>query len=449
MPSLPPTGGVGTELIKLTGAYGLSEKPGCGCKEKAARMDAWGVVGCQTHRKEIIGWMHEGYNGTTWEERGKAAVKSFGKVNPFDAFNSILNDAIGRAIENGNEWPPLRIAFQSPSLLLGGAERWIASLCKHFDTKKVWPIAVVLEEIKDVSPIAKAWLPSHVQIVDVAHTAKVLKHADVYITWGTKDFSRCAGVRPIVDVQHGTAGFGSTQYNLAKAAVAAGAHLTAVGEACLANFDKDVAGKVTVIENGADTDRLMPGVPRDAARAQLGIGPNEKMVLFIGRFAPVKNLAGLAAAVAALPHNWRLVAVGPQYQPVPAIAALGARATVLPPQEFLGNLLAAADVFCAPSHHEANSLAVMEAWLAGVPTVTTAYPAALAMETRHGPMSWLVPINPSPTVLAQAILTADFESDGRRSYCRADYAQLVARQHYTAVAMARRWEAYLMQEFRK
>ena len=174
-----------------------------------------------------------------------------------------------------------------------------------------------------------------------------------------------------------------------------------VGEACLDNFPEEYRDQVVVIQNGAETDRLQPIIGREAKRQELGIKPGEKVCLYIGRIAKVKNLDGLAAAVALLP-GWRLVVAGPAYHPVD----FGPRAIVLPSQEQLGDLMAAADVFCAPSHHEANSLSVIESWLAGVPTVTTDYPAAKAMEAKHGRMSWLVPVNPSPRVLADAIQEA-------------------------------------------
>lgn len=355
-------------------------------------------------------------------------------------YSGLLRDPTKRCPHpDGSKWgpplqSPLKVAFLAPSLLLGGAERWIASLCRHFDPARVWPQAIVLTEPKSRSPIVEAWLPKHVQVVPAESLPSVGKQVDVLISWGAKDLAQRTAGLPcrLVDVQHGTMGFGQHQADLAQAAIDAGAELAAVGEACLENFPPEYRDRVTVIQNGAETDRLQPIAGREATRAKLGIQPGEKVCLFVGRISKVKNLDGLAAAMKLL-RGWRLVVAGPEYQKHHSLG----EAIVLPSQEQLGDLFAAADVFCAPSHHEANSLAVIEAWLAGVPTVTTAYPAALAMQEKHGSLSWLVPLNPSPEVLAQAIQVAAPRGD------KVKHAQRIALEHYTAAAMASRWSHFL------
>ncbi len=346
----------------------------------------------------------------------------------------------------GSQWgerppEPLKVAFLSPSLLLGGAERWIASLCRHFDYSKVWPVAIAITEPKGRSEIVNAWLPKHIRVVSADFLPSIMAQVDVLISWGTANLAaRTRGAKcRLVDVQHGTMGFGEVQSKLAQAGIDAGATLASVGEACLDNYPPEYRSQVTVIQNGSETDRLEPIIGREAKRKELGILPDEKMCLFIGRISAVKNLNGLAQAMRLLP-DWKLVVAGPAYQKHHCLGD----ALVLPSQEHLGDLLAAADVFCAPSHHEANSLAVIESWLAGVPTVTTDYPAAKAMEAKHGRMSFLVPINPSPEVLAATI-----EEAGKwRGTLTTQYVQGIALKHYTAKAMAKRWEDFILEKMR-
>lgn len=46
--------GVGTELSKLIPSWAVSVADGCGCDNYAAKMDKWGLRGCQRRRNEIV-----------------------------------------------------------------------------------------------------------------------------------------------------------------------------------------------------------------------------------------------------------------------------------------------------------------------------------------------------------------------------------------------------------
>lgn len=430
---LPPLGGTGTELSLIFAELGIKPKASCGCKAKAAAMDSWGIEGCKERRVEILEWMREAYDSASFGEWLAAGISAAWQGKP-KSCAGLLDLAIERAEQKEKT---IKVAFLAPSTLLGGAERWIASLCRHFDPSIVWPQYIALTEPRSRSPVVEGWLPQHTRVVSAELLPQVLEKIDVLIAWGTGDLAhRTKGAKcRIIEVQHGTMGFGDYQRRLAVSGIEAGAVLTAVGEACLDNFPEEYRSQVTVIQNGAETDRLQPIIGREAKRKELGILSGEKVCLFIGRISKVKNLDGLAAAMDLLP-GWRLVVAGPEYQKHHCLG----NAIVLPSQEHLGDLLAAADVFAAPSHHEANSLAVIEAWLAGVPTVTTDYPAALAMQAKHGKMSWLVPINPSPRVLADAI-----EEAGKwRGTLPVENVRAIALKNYTAKAMAERWQAFVL-----
>ena len=46
---------VGTALaIRISGLLGIKAGSGCNCKDLAAKMDAWGIAGCERHRAEIV-----------------------------------------------------------------------------------------------------------------------------------------------------------------------------------------------------------------------------------------------------------------------------------------------------------------------------------------------------------------------------------------------------------
>lgn len=336
------------------------------------------------------------------------------------------------------------MAFLTPGLLVGGAERWVASLCTHFDRSKVQPVAVVYTDWGSTSPLVERWIPRDVSIAAVSgaeQLAAAVAGADLLISWGHTSLPKLTANLdiPLVDVQHGTTGF-EIQAELAQAGVDAGASLVAVGEACLDNFTETVRPSVSVIENGAEPDRACCRLGRAEVRRQLGIEHDARVITYIGRFAEVKNLAGLAAAVAELDRDWVLVAAGPHYLMPPELPALGAKVRILEAVANPGDLLAAGDVFCAPSHHEANALAVIEAMLSGIPVVTTDYPAARALHAQHGDVSKLVRVRPTATDLAAAIEEGACEG---RNGVRTLRAHSVAWQHYTAPAMAARWEIYL------
>ena len=45
---------VGTELSKLIPEWAVKAKAGCRCKDFAAKMDRWGVEGCEKRRDVIV-----------------------------------------------------------------------------------------------------------------------------------------------------------------------------------------------------------------------------------------------------------------------------------------------------------------------------------------------------------------------------------------------------------
>jgi glycosyltransferase involved in cell wall biosynthesis len=137
---------------------------------------------------------------------------------------------------------------------------------------------------------------------------------------------------------------------------------------------------------GARQARLLPvaapPVPtarmsREEARAALGLGPADILVLTVARLAPQKNL-GLVLEVASTlrDHGGLRFAVageGPERTALAArIAAERLPVTLLGHREDLGSLLAAADLALLTSTWEARALVAQEALLAGLPLVSTA-----------------------------------------------------------------------------
>lgn len=141
-------------------------------------------------------------------------------------------------------------------------------------------------------------------------------------------------------------------------------------------------GKLVLRRNGLDLAAFSKLPGGGVFRRRFGIGENEKIVLFIGRISPIKNLEELARAFARLnPAQTKLVLVGPELEPDYAarlralMEQLGLGERVLLAGELYEtdklSALSAADVFVLPSTYESYGNAAAEAVAAGVPVLLT------------------------------------------------------------------------------
>ena len=126
---------------------------------------------------------------------------------------------------------------------------------------------------------------------------------------------------------------------------------------------------------GTDHQRFNPGAPRRGWRADLGIGPDELAVGFLGRLVLEKGLDIFAEVAVELtrrsvPHKILVVGDGPARdwfaERVPAAVFAGFQSG-----DALGRAVASMDVFFNPSVTESFSNVTLEAMAAGVPVVGT------------------------------------------------------------------------------
>jgi teichuronic acid biosynthesis glycosyltransferase TuaC len=118
---------------------------------------------------------------------------------------------------------------------------------------------------------------------------------------------------------------------------------------------------------GIDLARFAAAPDRAKIRAELGIGDDTFVILYVGALLPQKGVLDLAAALGRLawPDAVALfVGAGPARPDGPAVRLLGPR-----PNGEIPGLLAAADAFVLPSWHEGLGLSAVEAGAAGVPVV--------------------------------------------------------------------------------
>jgi glycosyltransferase involved in cell wall biosynthesis len=135
----------------------------------------------------------------------------------------------------------------------------------------------------------------------------------------------------------------------------------------------------TVLPTGIDTARFQNG-NRDAIRAQLGITPDETVLLFVGRIVLEKNLVFLLRALAPIlkdpSRRARLVLVGggPAMEELQALCETMGLAdrvvwTGFVDPDAIADYYAAGDIFTFASRTETQGMAIAEALASGLPCV--------------------------------------------------------------------------------
>ncbi|NWF72436.1 MAG: glycosyltransferase family 4 protein [Nitrospirae bacterium] len=186
-------------------------------------------------------------------------------------------------------------------------------------------------------------------------------------------------------------------------------------------FSWGAADRVHRIHNGVDTVRFAPRPPSSRQRAVLGLSPNDRVVVSVGRFVPYKGYEDLLRA-AAIVHrqdravHWVLVGDGELRSNLRRQAeALGIHQLV----HFTGwlddvrEMLALAEVFVLPSHGEHFGRVLIEAMAMGKAVVATDA-GGVPEIVKHGETGWLVAPG-QPDGLAEAVrqLLANGEQCGR------------------------------------
>ncbi len=211
------------------------------------------------------------------------------------------------------------------------------------------------------------------------------------------------------------------------------------------------AEKVCTIPPGVDLDLFRPS-PRDAARAELGLDPMQRIVLFVGRIDPIKGIDTLVAAAELIlaqgalqpPPVFLLVggdldSEGTPQGPLAAIAAaleergIAAHFRLVgsQPQNRLPLFYASADLVAVPSRYESFGLVAVEALACGAPVVASRA-GGLRFTIDEGSTGLLVKPQ-SPPALAEAI-TAILGDDALRAAMSAAARPSVERYDWSNIA---------------
>jgi glycosyltransferase involved in cell wall biosynthesis len=283
----------------------------------------------------------------------------------------------------------------------------------------------------------------------------VCREANILVTWGSPNVGRyTAGLTiPVIGISHAP--------NPAPGALTGITHLVTVAKVAYRYYAHvNAAARLPVrnIPNGVEVDRACPRQGRAWQRDQWGVGPDDKVMLFLGRHARDKNLEACIRPLVHLPPEYRLIMQGNQahnhQMPMPALVAEARRLGVedrvmfLPPVPFVGDVLAGADCMIHPSLHEADSLAIKEAFLAGLPVVHAPAGSIPEMEAEFGPVGWGLSVNTAVPPTADSLDPEETAAQVRRA--TSDEAKpivakmrTIAWEQYSGTAVCNRWADYM------
>jgi glycosyltransferase involved in cell wall biosynthesis len=182
---------------------------------------------------------------------------------------------------------------------------------------------------------------------------------------------------------------------------------------------------------------------RETLRAELGLAPDDRLLVAIGNLYPVKGHLHLVAALGLLTrtHPRLHLAIAGRGETLAGLEEAAREAGVSDRLHLLGlrsdtaALLAAADIFVLPSLSEGLPLALLEAMFAGCPIVASDV-GDVGVALAQGSAGMLVPPG-NPRALAAAIETLLLNPDRAREL--GTRASTRAATEYSATAMVSRY----------
>jgi len=191
--------------------------------------------------------------------------------------------------------------------------------------------------------------------------------------------------------------------------------------------------KIVIIPPGVDTSRFYP-IPKDEAKAFIGIPLEGRMILYVGRIEPLKGIETLIRALRLIQETGRL-ACCPHYLVIiggdPSVSEtqmdsemarlqrlardLGLKDVVLflgkQAQESLPYYYSAADVLVLPSHYESFGMVALEAMACGTPVIASQV-GGLPFLVQDGVTGFVIP-DGEPELLAEKLTRLILDADLR------------------------------------
>lgn len=356
----------------------------------------------------------------------------------------------------------LRVGWVCPCIGVGGADAYMLGLCRYANNIDFTGIAITSpttsrnqawanKMLGAAIPLHQVWdgKTSHLEGMTY-HTygqgavQAVAQEADILITWSVKNIQQILPNIdiPIVELVQNCDDYA---YDIATSNRDVVSHRVVVSETCISVFGEDKVD--AVINNAIDPGRVTPYYGRATKRKLWGLDDNQRVLLYMGRLVNEKCPSAVIQALINLPDNWVGLIVGTGYNQQQLIVEAQkylenpGRLYFADPEYHVGDFLAASDVFILPSDFEGHPLTMLEAWLAGIPTVTTLNDVMLEMREKYGDLAQYVPLRANGKVLAQAVLAADEENE--TNFEIVSRARSLTWQKWTLPTAAAQWEEFL------
>jgi glycosyltransferase involved in cell wall biosynthesis len=322
-----------------------------------------------------------------------------------------------------------RIVLFSAGLCCGGAERWLVDLATNLNPDE-YQICIAIQQIEycDEGLLEKARKVEH--LVFGTQCYGMMDTADLSISWCS--FPKNSAKERIF-VSHGCDHW--TDKLVTKYGDRTDYRFVAVSHAAAKPWKKHYPA---IIYNGSDEKRLEPFTGRKITRREYGIQENYIAFGFVSRMIEGKHpeiVSKVCRHLRKLGVPAQAVFVGSEtkYFKVPDYDIH------ISQQEYVGDIYAALDYVMLPSESEAFSLAINEAWLLGIPVITTRVGCIPELESKYGQLVYPIALGDSIENIAQDI--ANWVGHTDKSIVKR--AQCVARENFTLDQMVSRWENYL------
>lgn len=345
--------GVGDSLSKIMTEIGIREKENCSCKSTAAKMNQWGVDGCEQNREWIVQQLQS--NAAKWSWLEKLQIAANNVTNPLalsiafrgNIYHALLDEAIARtrkllleeSTKSGlvpdyltNDVGVLSVVFNR----IGGTETYWQLM---HDRIGIAGISIPKEPRWKQAGFPIGWGLNSVE--SLASSVKSL------IVWGVTDMNeQTRGPRRIA-IHHGS--LASTWANSVFEN-----QLRWCEDAVAINREVADHYGVRYIGNAIDPSRI----------AGAAYAKRKKVILWLHREAQEKRPWLVRKIAQRLPSDWEIVASLPPERQTENLRCIGQ-------VDHPGRWLATADVFLSTASQEGFGYSVAEAMAAGIPVVSS------------------------------------------------------------------------------